>query len=54
MCPRILANLRHVDTVFLDGYRLGGEALRQASGLNGMPEWLNRSSLGRLPTFNSW
>jgi len=33
-----LGNLRHVDTVFLDGYRLGGEALRQASGLNGMPK----------------
>jgi hypothetical protein len=33
-----LGNLRHVDTVFLDGYRLGGEALRKASGLNGMPK----------------
>jgi len=33
-----LANLRHVDTVFLDGYRLSGDALRQASGLNGMPK----------------
>ena len=33
-----LANLRHVDTVFLDGYRLSGEALRRASGLNGMPK----------------
>jgi len=33
-----LRNLRHVDTVFLDGYRLNGEALRQASGLNGMPK----------------
>ena len=33
-----LANLRHVDTVFLDGYRLEGEALREASGLNGMPK----------------
>ncbi len=33
-----LTNLRHVDTVFLDGYRLGGEALREASGLNGMPK----------------
>jgi hypothetical protein len=33
-----LANLRHVDTVFLDGYRLSGEALRKASGLNGMPK----------------
>ena len=33
-----LANLRHVNTVFLDGYRLSGAALRQASGLNGMPK----------------
>ncbi len=33
-----LANLRHVDTVFLDGYRLSGEALREASGLHGMPK----------------
>ncbi len=33
-----LANLRHVDTVFLDGYRLEGAALREASGLNGMPK----------------
>jgi hypothetical protein len=33
-----IANLRHVDTVFLDGYRLGGQALRQASGLAGMPK----------------
>ena len=33
-----LANLRHVDTVFLDGYRLGGKALREASGLSGMPK----------------
>jgi len=33
-----LANLRHLDTVFLDGYRLSGEALRQASGLTGMPK----------------
>jgi Amidohydrolase family len=33
-----LANLRHVETVFLDGYRLDGKALRQASGLNGMPQ----------------
>jgi imidazolonepropionase-like amidohydrolase len=32
-----LGNLRHVDTVFLDGYRLNGEALRRASGLTGMP-----------------
>ena len=33
-----LANLRHVNTVFLDGYRLSGEALRKASGLDGMPK----------------
>lgn len=33
-----LGNLRHVATVFLDGYRLDGEALREASGLNGMPK----------------
>ena len=33
-----IANLRHVDTVFLDGYRLNGKALREASGLNGMPK----------------
>ena len=33
-----LANLRHLDTVSLDGYRLSGEALRQASGLTGMPK----------------
>jgi hypothetical protein len=33
-----LGNLRHVDTVFLDGYRLNGEALREASGLSGMPK----------------
>ena len=32
-----LTNLRHVRTVFLDGYRLDGNALRQASGLSGMP-----------------
>lgn len=32
-----IGNLRHVDTVFLDGYRLSGDALRRASGLNGMP-----------------
>jgi hypothetical protein len=32
-----LANLRHVGTVFLDGYRLDAQALRQASGLSGMP-----------------
>jgi hypothetical protein len=34
---RDLGNLRHVETVFLDGYRLDGQALRQASGLSGMP-----------------
>lgn len=33
-----LGNLRHVDTVFLDGYRLDAEALREASGLHGMPK----------------
>jgi imidazolonepropionase-like amidohydrolase len=33
-----LRNLRHVETVFLDGYRLDGKALREASGLNGMPK----------------
>jgi hypothetical protein len=33
-----LGNLRHVDTVFLDGYRLNGEELREASGLHGMPK----------------
>ncbi len=33
-----LGNLRHVRTVFLDGYRLDGAALRQASGLSGMPK----------------
>jgi imidazolonepropionase-like amidohydrolase len=33
-----LGNLRHVRTVFLDGYRLDGQALRSASGLNGMPK----------------
>jgi len=33
-----LGNLRHVATVFLDGYRLDGEQLREASGLNGMPK----------------
>ncbi|NWK96304.1 amidohydrolase [Sphingobium lactosutens] len=34
---RDLTNLRHVNTVFLDGYRLNGDALRKASGLTGMP-----------------
>ena len=33
-----LNNLRHVETVFLDGYRLNGDALRSASGLSGMPD----------------
>lgn len=33
-----LGNLRHVNTVFLDGYRLDAQALRQASGLSGMPK----------------
>jgi imidazolonepropionase-like amidohydrolase len=33
-----ITNLRHVRTVFLDGYRLDGVALRRASGLNGMPK----------------
>ncbi|OYY70219.1 amidohydrolase family protein [Sphingomonas sp. 28-63-12] len=33
-----LGNLRHVHTVFLDGYRLDGAALRGASGLSGMPK----------------
>jgi hypothetical protein len=33
-----ITNLRHVETVFLDGYRLDGAALRAASGLSGMPK----------------
>ena len=33
-----LGNLRHVETVFQDGYRLDGTALRTASGLSGMPK----------------
>jgi len=33
-----LGNLRHVETVFLEGYRLDGQALREASGLSGMPK----------------
>jgi imidazolonepropionase-like amidohydrolase len=33
-----ITNLRHVETVFLDGYRLDGTALRTASGLSGMPK----------------
>ncbi|WP_034158730.1 amidohydrolase family protein [Sphingomonas sp. ERG5] len=32
-----LTKLRRVETVFLDGYRLDGAALRKASGLSGMP-----------------
>lgn len=35
---RDLGNLRHVRTVFLDGYRLDGDALRKASGMSGMPD----------------
>jgi imidazolonepropionase-like amidohydrolase len=35
---RDLAKLRHVETVFLDGYRLSGAELRKAAGLNGMPK----------------
>lgn len=33
-----LGALRHVNTVFLDGYRLDGAALRKTSGLGGMPK----------------
>ena len=33
-----ITNLRHVHTVFLDGYRLDGAALRSASGMSGMPQ----------------
>ena len=33
-----LGDLRHVNTVFLDGYRLDGKELREASGLSGMPK----------------
>lgn len=33
-----LGNLRHVRTVILDGYRLDGDKLREASGLSGMPK----------------
>ncbi|CAN5847623.1 hypothetical protein BH11PSE6_BH11PSE6_06030 [soil metagenome] len=33
-----ITNLRHVDLVFLDGYRLNGAELRTASGLSGMPK----------------
>lgn len=34
---RDITNLRHVDIVFLDGYRLDASALRRASGMSGMP-----------------
>lgn len=33
-----LANLRHIQTVFLDGYRLDGAELRKASGFSGAPK----------------
>jgi imidazolonepropionase-like amidohydrolase len=33
-----LANLHRVETVFLDGYRLDADKLREASGLTGMPQ----------------
>jgi hypothetical protein len=33
-----LHNLHHLETVFLDGYRLDGQKLREASGLSGMPK----------------
>lgn len=33
-----IGNLRHVRTVILDGYRLDGDKLREASGLSGMPD----------------
>lgn len=33
-----ITRLRRVETVFLDGYRLDGQELREASGLSGMPE----------------
>ena len=33
-----LANLRHINTVFLDGYRLDGAELRKASGFSGAPK----------------
>ena len=33
-----ITHLRHVETVFLDGYRLDGAALRKAAGLSGMPK----------------
>jgi imidazolonepropionase-like amidohydrolase len=33
-----IGKLRHVETVFLDGYRLDAGELRKASGLSGMPK----------------
>ncbi|MEZ5681880.1 MAG: amidohydrolase family protein [Erythrobacter sp.] len=33
-----ITRLRRVETVFLDGFRLDGDALRKASGLSGMPD----------------
>jgi len=33
-----ITHLRHVETVFLDGYRLDGAELRTAAGLSGMPK----------------
>jgi len=33
-----ITRLRHLETVFLDGYRLDAAQLRQASGLSGMPK----------------
>ncbi|MBX9882931.1 MAG: amidohydrolase family protein [Sphingomonas sp.] len=35
---KTIGALRQVHTVFLDGYRLDGDALRKASGLSGMPK----------------
>lgn len=35
---KVIGNLRHVTTVFLDGYRLDGAALRSASGFTGAPQ----------------
>ncbi|MBB5716509.1 amidohydrolase family protein [Sphingomonas aerophila] len=35
---RDLTSLRHIRTVFLDGYRLEGASLRQASGFSGEPQ----------------
>ena len=33
-----LGALRHIRTIFSDGYRLDGDALRKASGITGMPK----------------